>query len=134
MGVPAARVSASAATSSAFGRVASNEALRMNAAIAATGSARSADVLTGMAVVMDICRFRAPGALQWREFALPSLAPARDHVGFVVEPESAVIVQHLLRGLQIASVGNDFGEAIILDLRNVDGRVPRREQRRGADR
>src|SRR2546421_6107888 len=112
MCVPAATVSASAAISSALGRVASNEAPRKKSAIATTGLARSADVVTGMAVVMDICRFRAPGAPQWRELGLPSLAPARDHVGFVVEPERAVLAQDRARSIQIASVGDDAGEAI----------------------
>src|SRR4029453_5436795 len=64
----------------------------------------------------------------------PSLAPTRDHVGFVVEPEPAVFAQNLAGGVEIASAGDDLGEPVVFDLRHVDCGVPRRKQRGGADR
>ena len=69
-----------------------------------------------------------------RGSASPSLAPARDHVGFVEEPERAVLLQHLARGFEIAAVGGGLRDPVVLDLRHIDRGVPGREQRRGADR
>ena len=63
-----------------------------------------------------------------------SLAPPRDHVGLVVEPQPAVLAQHLAGGIEIAAVGDHLGQPVVLDLRHVDRGVPGREQRRGADR
>src|SRR4029077_1245378 len=101
-------MSARSATSSALGRVASSEKPRMKSAIAAIGSARSATVVVGEIVVMSLCRCRELG----RRAGRLSLAPARDHVGFVVEPERAVLAQHLARRFEIASVGDHVGEAM----------------------
>src|SRR6266705_6314188 len=64
----------------------------------------------------------------------PSVALARDHVGFVEEPQALVATQYLLRGLEIAAVSHDLAQALVLDLRHVNGCVPRGEKRRGADR
>src|SRR5262249_61937484 len=116
---------ANAVTSSRVGRVASIEKPRTNCAITGTMSLRALDewlMRAAMAVI-----------------ALPScvrelFAPARDHVGFVVEPQAAAFVQHLARGIEIAAVGDDVGQPVVLDLRHVYRRVPGREQRRGPDR
>src|SRR6266568_1002292 len=65
---------------------------------------------------------------------MPSVALARDHVGLVEEPEALVTTKHLLRGLEISAVSDDLAQALILDLRHVNGGVPRGEKGRGADR
>ena len=39
------------------------------------------------------------------------LAPARDHEGFVVEPQPAVLLQHVARRLDVAPVAVDVGRA-----------------------
>ena len=62
------------------------------------------------------------------------LAPARDHIELVVEPQRAVFLQHLGGGLRVAGVVGCLGQAVVLDLRDIDRGVPGREQRRGADR
>src|SRR5262245_7389678 len=80
--------------------------------------------------VLSVARFSAVAGMAQ---ASPLLAPPRDHVALVVEPERAVLVEHLFRGLQIATVGGRFRNAMILDLRHIDRSVPRREQRRRAD-
>ena len=61
-----------------------------------------------------------------------SFAPARDHVRLVIEPERAVLAQHFAGGVQVAAVVDRAGEPRVLDLRDVDRRVPGREQGRGA--
>src|ERR1700733_8598269 len=58
--------------------------------------------------------------------------PPRDHVALVEKPQPAALAQHRTRCVDIAVA--DFGEPVVLDLRHIDRRVPRREQRRGADR
>src|SRR6266853_2511415 len=63
-----------------------------------------------------------------------SVALARDHVGLVEEPQALVATQHLLRGLEISAVSHDLAQALILDLRHVNGGVPCGEKGRGADR
>src|SRR5258707_13523548 len=63
-----------------------------------------------------------------------SVALARNHVGLVEEPQPPVAAQHLLRGFEVAPVPHDLRQALILDLRDVNGGVPRGEQGRGADR
>ncbi len=63
-----------------------------------------------------------------------SLSPARDHEAFVVEPQAAVLLQRFARRLDVAAVAIDVGQAVVLDLGDVDRRVPGGEQRRGADR
>src|SRR6266702_1751412 len=65
---------------------------------------------------------------------MPSVALARDHVGLVEEPEVLVTTKHLLRGLEISAVSDDLAQALILDLRHVNGGVRRGEKWRGAFR
>src|SRR5215472_5238944 len=62
-----------------------------------------------------------------------SIPLARDHVGFVEEPEPAVLPQDAAGGVKVAAVADHLGEALVLDLRHVDRGVPGREQRRGSD-
>ncbi len=87
---------------------------------------RPANWLTGGGVTMDICGCREFGLLR-REFGEASLAPARDHVRFVVEPERPMLAQNLARRFQITAVGHNIREPVILDLRHVDRRIPRRK-------
>jgi hypothetical protein len=63
-----------------------------------------------------------------------SAATARNHVGLVVEPQPAVLFQHPIRRLDVATVAYDFGQSLILDLGDIDRGVPRCEQRRGSYR
>src|SRR5258707_4916632 len=65
---------------------------------------------------------------------MTSRAAARDHIGFIVEPEAAMLLQHGVGGLEIASVADHLRQPDILDLRDIDRGIPGREQRRGADR
>ena len=60
-------------------------------------------------------------------------ALARDHVGFIQEPQAAVLLQHFAGGIEIAARAQHLGQALVVDLGDVHGRVPGREQRRGAD-
>src|SRR5437867_4910211 len=64
----------------------------------------------------------------------PSVALARDHVGFVEEPQALVATQYLLRSLEISAVSHDLAQTLVLDLRHVNSGVPRCEKRRRADR
>src|SRR5215469_16068563 len=59
-------------------------------------------------------------------------APGHDE-GLVVEPEAPVLLQYLLRRLEVRAAVHDRIEALVLDLVDVDRRVPGGEQRRGAD-
>ena len=45
-----------------------------------------------------------------------------------------MLLQHLGRRREITTVGGGLRHPVVLDLRDVDRRVPRCEQRRGADR
>ena len=45
-----------------------------------------------------------------------------------------MLLQHVAGGINVAAVAVDVGQPVVLDLRNVDRRVPGGEQRRGADR
>src|SRR3954454_13780139 len=76
-------------------------------------------------------RARAPSlAAGGRE---SSVALAGHGIGFIQDPEAAVLLQDLARGLEVAPLAKHGGEPCIVDLRDIDRRVPRREQRRGAD-
>jgi hypothetical protein len=44
-----------------------------------------------------------------------------------------VLLKDFLRGVEVRAVLDDLVQALVLDLVNVDDRVPGREQRRGAD-
>src|SRR5262245_16161426 len=112
----------STSISSGVGRIASNEARAMKAAMRCC-----ANDCAGLA---ETCSARR------RTFmvsVLPSAAPARDDVGFVEEPQASVPAQYLLRGVEIASVIDYGGEAVVFDLGHVDRSVPGGEQGRGAD-
>src|SRR3954464_5693623 len=63
----------------------------------------------------------------------PLISSPRDHIGFIVEPQPAVLAQHLAGRVEIAAVQHHVAEPVVLDLRNVDRGVPRRERRRRAD-
>jgi hypothetical protein len=45
-----------------------------------------------------------------------SVPPARDNVGFVVEPKSVVLAQHVPGGIEISTALCHFRQAVILDL------------------
>src|SRR6266850_4615041 len=62
-----------------------------------------------------------------------SVALAGNDIGFVQEPEAAVLLQDFARGVEVLALAERLGKARIVDLRHVDRRVPRGEQRRGAD-
>src|SRR5688572_25030481 len=68
-----------------------------------------------------------------RAWTLCSIALAGDDIGLVEEPEAAMLLQDFSRSVEVARVAQDFREARVVDLRNVDRRVPGREQGRGAD-
>src|SRR6202171_5334795 len=63
-----------------------------------------------------------------------SRAAAGDNIGFIVEPQAAMLFQHAVGGLEVAAVADRFGQPPVLDLGDVDRRIPCREQRRGSDR
>jgi hypothetical protein len=54
----------------------------------------------------------------------PSAALARDHVGFIEEPEAAVLLQNLARGIEITACAQLLAQALVVDLRDVHGGVP----------
>src|SRR5215831_10417443 len=122
--MPGSAMASNAAISSPVGRVASIEKPRTNCAIAGAMSLRPFDEGLMRAARAVIALFLVVSAHLF--------APTRDHIGFVVEPEAAALVQHLARGIEIAAVGDDVGEPVVLDLRHIDRRVPGREQRRGS--
>src|SRR6478736_4799064 len=91
----------------------------------------SAAISAALGRVASIEKLRAKPA----GMAQPALfAAVRDDKGFVVEPQSAVLLQHLARRLDVARVALHVRQAVVLDLRHVDRRVPGGEQRGGADR
>src|SRR5690348_14821515 len=59
---------------------------------------------------------------------------ARDHIGFVPEPETAVFLQHFAGRIKIGIRIDYLRQPLILDLGHIDGGVPRREESRRADR
>src|SRR5664279_3473894 len=61
-------------------------------------------------------------------------AAARNHVGFIVEPEAAVLLQHPVGSFEVPAVADHLRQPDILDLRDIDGGIPGRKQRRGSDR
>ncbi len=60
--------------------------------------------------------------------AIPASPPPRHDEAFVLEPEAAVFLQHVPRGVQVVAVGDGGVEAGVVDLGHVDGRVPGREE------
>jgi len=53
----------------------------------------------------------------------------RDDERLIIEVQPAVFVQHFLGGFQVSAVADHFFQALVLDLVDVDRRVPRRKQR-----
>src|ERR1700722_3457588 len=62
------------------------------------------------------------------------IASARNHKGFIVEPQASVLPQRPVGGFEIAPVAHRGSKPLVLDLRHIDGCVPGCEQRRRADR
>src|SRR5690348_5928632 len=62
-----------------------------------------------------------------------SVAATRHDEGLIVEPETPVLLQDLLRRLEVRAALDDRIEPLVLDLIDIDRRVPGGEQRRGAD-
>src|SRR5262249_53140045 len=58
----------------------------------------------------------------------------RNDVGLILEPERAVLLEDLAGRVQIASVRHRGAQSLVFDLGDVDGRIPRGEQRGGPDR
>src|SRR6185437_2369981 len=58
---------------------------------------------------------------------------ARDHIGFVPEPQTAVFLQYFLGRFKVAVVADHLLQPLVFDLRDINGRVPGCEQGRGAD-
>src|SRR5204862_6170272 len=59
-----------------------------------------------------------------------SVALAGNDIGLVLEPEAAVLAQHVARRVEVAGVTQHFAQAHVIDLRHIDGRVPRGKQGR----
>src|SRR6185436_12038090 len=66
----------------------------------------------------------------WRR---SSIALAGNDIGFIQEPEAAVLLQHLARRIEVAAAAQRLAEARVVDLRDVDRRIPCGEQGRSAD-
>src|SRR5207248_10521402 len=62
-----------------------------------------------------------------------SVALAGKDIGLGQEPEAAVLAQHLARRVEVAGVAQYFAQAHVVDLRHVNGRVPRGKQGRGTN-
>src|SRR5207237_10579161 len=62
-----------------------------------------------------------------------SVALAGYDIGLVQEPEGTVLLQHFARRVKILRLAEHPAQSLVLDLRDIDRRVPGREQRRGAD-
>src|SRR5262249_61017085 len=101
--MPGSAMPATAAISSPVGRVASIEKPRTNCAITGAMSLRPFDEGLIRATMAVIALFLLKSAALF--------APTRDHVGFVVEPEAAAPMPHLTRGIEIAAIGGNVGEA-----------------------
>src|SRR3569623_608376 len=65
--------------------------------------------------------------------AIRGSAMAANYIAFVVEPEFTVLAQHRAGRFEISGPGHRRRHALVVHLRNVDRRVPRSEQSRGAD-
>src|SRR5277367_3727576 len=98
--------------SAALGRVASNEhpdmKARMCAIVATSSDWSSGETLASMQ----------------KPLFFRSLAPPRDHVGFVVEPQSAMLAQRFCGGFETIGASHDWPQPFVLDLRDVDRSVP----------
>src|SRR5271156_3437171 len=94
--------------SAALGRVASNEhpdmKARMCAIVAASSDWGSGGTLASMQ----------------KSLFFRSLAPPRDHVGFVVDPHPAMLTQRFGGGFETIGASHDRPQPFVLDLRDVD--------------
>src|SRR6185312_5090527 len=84
---------------------------------------RTGRALTGAGRRIHRSPDRTPRALR----CLALLAPAHDK-DFIVEPESTMLLQHLVRCPQVLAAGDDRLETLILDLIHVDSGIPRGKQ------
>src|ERR1700760_2133763 len=63
-----------------------------------------------------------------------SVPPARDDVGFVVEPKPVMPSQNLSGGIESAAALSHFlRQPVVFDLGDVDRRIPRCKGRRGSN-
>ena len=62
------------------------------------------------------------------------IAPPRDHIGLIVQPQTIMLLQDCLGRFEILPLGDDRPEFVILDLGHIDRGVPGGEQGGGADR
>src|SRR5262245_31615122 len=58
---------------------------------------------------------------------------ARNYIGFVPEPQPAMLAQHLFGRLEIGTAADCLRQSLILDLRDIDRSIPGGKQRRGSD-
>src|SRR6476659_5829400 len=95
-------MAATAATSSALGRVASSEKPHAHAAMRSMAEELCSRLDTAGVAGIDL-----DPRDSWsrsRNGPASSLPAPRDHVGLVVEPQRAVLAQHVARGLEIAAI------------------------------
>src|SRR5215468_3464111 len=107
--VPCVRNARHASSCTLSCQVISTEALCASAAIACLSSLAASRALCGETV-------------------------AGDDIRLVLEPETAVPLQHFARCVEIARVAHDRLEPLVLDLRDIDRGVPSSEQCGGPDR
>src|SRR5687767_4002910 len=55
-----------------------------------------------------------------------SIALAGNDIGFIQEPETTVLLQDLAGGIEVFTLAEHLAEALVVDLRDVDRRIPRR--------
>src|SRR5579871_2402793 len=95
---------------------------------------RSADAGGAISAVTANCPARRIFDSRDMARSLMCVAATRDAVALVPEPQASVLLQHLARRLEILLVAHHAVQLVVLDLIDVDHRIPRREQGRGADR
>src|SRR4051794_29620058 len=97
----------------------------MKAAISATvcdarSAAERGASMVASATVICLSRCRTENRFPLFLASLLSIPSPRDHVGLVVEPQPAVLAQHLARRIEIAAVADHAAEPVVLDLRHVN--------------
>src|SRR5260370_42649857 len=98
----------SASISPRVGRVASNEARAVKAAIHCCADDCSEDCA-------DLARTWAARTWVFMISGLLLATPSRDDVGLIEEPQAAVPAQHVPGGVEIAAVVDDRGEAMVFN-------------------
>ncbi len=63
-----------------------------------------------------------------------SVTPARDDVGFVVEPKPIMLAQNFSGGIEGPAVLSHFRQPVVFDLGDIHRRIPRCKGCRGSDR